>query len=477
MARDPEKGAPMNRSTPPSRPFAVALAVVLALAAGAPARGQQGVLDTPDPSGVLRTITLGGGELDLTNPFFQSLGTNGRSCVSCHVPSTGWTISPPEVQRRFELTRGLDPIFRTVDGSNSPKADVSTIHARRQAYSMLLNKGVIRIGLPIPPGAEFALAAVDDPYGYASASELSLFRRPLPATNLRFLTAVMWDGRESFAPLGTTPIQAGASPVQNDMALFGDLKHQAADATRTHAQGASTLPDDVAGAIVQFELNLATAQQELHRAGPLDARGAQGGPAYLATQPYYVTINDVLGADVNGLPFDPDAMALYTAWAGSRERRRAAIARGAVLFGATRIRITGVGGLNDALGVPVILGSCTTCHDTPNVGNHSVPLPIDIGVTGERFRTRDMPLYTLRNLATGEIRKTSDPGRALLTGRWKDIGKFKGPVLRGLAARAPYFHNGMAADLRMVVDFYEARFAIGLTPREKADLVAFLEAL
>jgi cytochrome c peroxidase len=106
-----------------------------------------------------------------------------------------------------------------------------------------------------------------------------------------------------------------------------------------------------------------------------------------------------------------------------------------------------------------------------------VPLPIDIGVTDEKFRTRDMPLYTLRNLATGEIRKTSDPGRALLTGRWKDIGKFKGPVLRGLAARAPYFQNGMAADLRMVVDFYETRFAIGLTAREKADLVAFLEAL
>ena len=75
---------------------------------------------------------------------------------------------------------GLDPIFRTVDGSNSPKADVSTVKARREAFSMLLNKGVIRIGLPIPAGAEFSLVGVDDPYGYASASELSLFRRPLP---------------------------------------------------------------------------------------------------------------------------------------------------------------------------------------------------------------------------------------------------------------------------------------------------------
>jgi cytochrome c peroxidase len=170
-------------------------------------------------------------------------------------------------------------------------------------------------------------------------------------------------------------------------------------------------------------------------------------------------------------------MTVYDAWAGSPIARRASIARGAALFNATRINIAGVGGLNDALGVPVLVGSCTTCHDAPNVGIHSVALPIDIGVTDEKVRTADMPLYTLQNLATGEIRKTSDAGRALLTGKWQDIGKFKGPVLRGLAARAPYFHNGMAADLKKAVDFYDTRFSIGFTAQEKADLVAFLEAL
>ena len=88
-----------------------------------------------------------------------------------------------------------------------------------------------------------------------------------------------------------------------------------------------------------------------------------------------------------------------------------------------------------------------------------------------------MPLYTFQNLETGEIRKTTDPGRALLTGHWSDIGKFKGPVLRGLAARPPYFHNGFAADLGAVVDFYDTRFTIGFTDQEKADLIAFLTAL
>jgi cytochrome c peroxidase len=88
-----------------------------------------------------------------------------------------------------------------------------------------------------------------------------------------------------------------------------------------------------------------------------------------------------------------------------------------------------------------------------------------------------MPLYTLRNLQTGETIQTTDPGRALLTGKWKDIGRFKGPVLRGLAARAPYFHNGFAADLAAVVDFYDTRFALNLSDQEKSDLIAFLQTL
>ena len=73
--------------------------------------------------------------------------------------------------------------------------------------------------------------------------------------------------------------------------------------------------------------------------------------------------------------------------------------------------------------------------------------------------------------------RTTDPGRALITGKWADVGKFKGPILRALAARAPYFHNGSAATLQDVVQFYDTRFSIGLTAQEKADLVAFLQAL
>ena len=88
-----------------------------------------------------------------------------------------------------------------------------------------------------------------------------------------------------------------------------------------------------------------------------------------------------------------------------------------------------------------------------------------------------MPLYTLTNIQTGQVVQTTDPGLAMLTSKWADIGKFKGPILRGLAARAPYFHNGSAATLMDVVDFYDTRFNIGMTELQKQDLVAFLSAL
>ena len=88
-----------------------------------------------------------------------------------------------------------------------------------------------------------------------------------------------------------------------------------------------------------------------------------------------------------------------------------------------------------------------------------------------------MPLYSLRRRATGEIVQTIDPGRAMITGKWNDVGKFKGPVLRALAARPPYFHDGSAATLADVIRFYDTRFQARFTEQEKADLVAFLQAL
>jgi cytochrome c peroxidase len=105
-------------------------------------------------------------------------------------------------------------------------------------------------------------------------------------------------------------------------------------------------------------------------------------------------------------------------------------------------------------------------------------LLFDIGTASEAARTPDLPLYTFRNRTTGEIRKLTDAGRGNVTGLWSDLGRFKTPTLRGLPARAPYFHNGIAATLNDVVNHYKGPpLLFVFTSQQQADLVAFLGAL
>jgi hypothetical protein len=309
---------------------------------------------------------------------------------------------------------------------------------------MLLSRGVIRVGMTVPQGAEFVVEAVDDPYRFADSTRLSLFRRPLPTTNLLFLSTLMWDGRET----------------SEGHALHFDLAHQANGATLGHAQAAEGLTPAQQAAIVDFEGSLYTTQLRDSRARELDAAGAGGGPRALADQDFYPGINS--GAGASRLVFT-----LFDAWAGPGgsgpvvEARRA-VARGQAVFNSRPF-----------------LGSftCSGCHNAPNAGSQSTMMFVDLGLASEARRTPDLPLYTLRCLSTNRIVRTTDPGRALVTGRCRDIGGFKLPTLRGLATRAPYFHHGGAASLDDVVTFYDGRFGIGFTAAEKADLLAFLRSL
>jgi hypothetical protein len=453
------------------------------------------IFNVDNESGRARTINVSGFPVLATeNPFFRDLGANGRRCVTCHQPDNNLTVTPASIQARFEATDGTDPIFRPNDGSNSPLADVSTVETRREAYSMLLLKGLFRVGLAIPEGAEFELVEVNDPYGYAGnndkGNQLSLFRRPPPATNLTFLSTVMWDGRET--------IEKG-SPS----AIHFDLADQANAATQGHAEDPNSIDEPTRERIVAYEMGLYTAQVFDHDAGELRAAEARGGPEVLAQELFIFGANDPLGCDATGgnctgsnPQFNPLVFTEYDAWAnlsGShRNRARAAVARGQALFNTLAIPIQGVSGINDDFKIDKMVGTCTVCHDTPHTGNHSVPAPLNIGIADPPLSLADggdgvhnvfglpvgdMPVYTLRNTTTGEIKVVTDPGRALITGKWKDVGRFKGPILRGLAGRAPYFHNGSAATLLHVVNFYNNRFGLGLTDRQKADLVAFLRTL
>ncbi len=449
-----------------------------------------------DPGGSIETFQPGGATATKSNAFFQDLGTNGRTCFSCHQPDQGWGISARNVQSRFDQSGGLDPIFRPVDGAVCPTADTSTLDAKKNAYSLLLKQGLIRIGLSFPAGAEFTITGVSDPYhcntdpntgltGPASGT-VSIYRRPLPSTNLRFLSTVMWDGREG----ALLPPQAAPA---DQPTLIDDLSQQAIDATLGHAQAAHAPTPAQVKQIVDFELGLYTAQIVDSAAGRLTSHKAKGGSIALGQEPFFIGINDPLGLNPDNTPFTPTIFNLYDNWTnlkgGALAQARAAVARGQAIFNSKPITITGVAGLNDALNAPSIAGSCGTCHDSPNAGDHSVKAPLNIGIAGAgadappALDTAALPVFTVQcSVATffhaaNEPFQVTDLGRALLSGKCADIGKTKGPVLRGLAARAPYFHNGAAAGLMDVVNFYDQRFGIGFTDQEKADLVAFLNTL
>ncbi len=471
----------------------------------------------PDPSGFFGTVNQSGPTVESTNPFFQDLGTNGRSCVTCHQPSDAFTITPPHIRARFNATQGSDPLFRPVDGANCPTADVSTLEERREAYSLLLTKGLIRIGIAVPANADYQVVSVYNRYGCNATDVISMYRRPLPTTNLPFLSAVMFDGRESSSATATTKILYSNYPTS----LLNDLAHQSVDATVGHAQGDGTRPTpEEQQQIVDFETKLFTAQIRDRDAGALDGWGAKGGPASLTTQPFFITINSSVhflvstfeqpGGMVNpgDGQFTSNIFNLYNQWAQIRNSEdddhaaaRRSIARGEQLFNSLQIPITGVAGINDdvaagglvAGGIPSLQGTCGTCHDTPNVGNHSFPTPLNIG-TGDLSPTNPsvnlggldmsfLPEITVcrkdatSGVPTSNCKTTTDLGQALIDGKFDHVGKIKGPILRGLAARAPYFHNGSAATLDDVVNFYQQRFSLGLTEQQQNDLVAFLKSL
>ena len=449
-----------------------------------------------DPSGAIATFRPSGPTLTANNAFFQNLGTNGRTCFTCHQPADGWTVSAQHVQERFAVDAN-DPLFRLVDGATCPSDDVSTPGKQRQAYSLLLDKGLIRIGLQLPPVAtlQFQILSVDDPYncntnpttGLTSPTTgvVSSYRRPLPAANLGFLSTIMWDGRE---------------PSLFSQAVDATLGHAQASAPPTAAQrqqivtfeGCTTADTTSLCASTPAASGSFTAQIFDNAAGLLNDAGAQGGPLTIAQQvaSFFIGINDPLGNNPTGAAFTPVVFDLFDTWAspgGDKEvAARAAIARGQQVFNTIPINITGVGGLNDALNQPSIGGFCGTCHDTPNAGNHSVKAPLNIGIANAGVNRppaldiSGLPVFTVwctSGALKGQMFEVTDLGRATITGQCADIGKLKGPILRGLAARAPYFHNGSAATLLDVVNFYDQRFSIGFTKQQKSDLVAFLNAL
>jgi hypothetical protein len=186
----------------------------------------------------------------------------------------------------------------------------------------------------------------------------------------------------------------------------------------------------------------------------------------------------------------PDAMAKEL----TPEQRefRASVARGNEVFMFRLFWIRDATHINSiGLGNP-IKRSCSTCHNVQMTGQDLAPGWVDVGTVNYPTWTEppvfsdkaELPVFkctcnkdALPHPYLGRVIYTNDPGRALITGKCVDIGSIVMGQLRGLAARAPYFSNGSAKNLRELVDFYDRRFDMKLTEQEKVDLVNFLSVL
>ena len=468
-----------------------------------------------NPHGRLSILNTAGRIETKGHAFFEPIGTNGRACVTCHQPANAMSLSVETIQERWKATNGKDPLFAAIDGKNCP--DLPDGDAK--AHSLLLNRGLIRVFLPWPPVAgggsavtpEFTIEVVRDPtgcntspvYGVNSPSPaISVYRRPRPVANLKYVTADGFGvGRfigKNGQPTERDP-ETGKLVQMNMMADARELslKTQARSAASGHLQLKNPLSAAQIEQIIAFESQVYAAQTYHNDAGELtEPAGPPAlGPAALAqgrigvlgnnTSNFVFPIGDVWKILPRTGNKDTDA----------RNAFRESVARGHDVFFFRTFWIKDAMHLNTVgLGNPV-KRTCSTCHgmhmtgmDTANgwmdIGTTNLPWAKEPPISPWSAEQAELPLFKLtctHSVAPhpflGRVIYTQDPGRALISGKCNDIGTIVIQQFRGLAARAPYFVNGSAKNLRELVDFYDRRFNVQYSEQEKQDLVNFLSTL
>ncbi len=453
-------------------------------------------------------VLLTGGPLEMKgHAFFEPQGINPRGCVTCHQPSNAMSVSVEAIRERWRVTNGEDPIFAAVDGSNNPKLP----QALASSHSLLLNRGLFRVGLPWPPAdktvkPEFIIEVVRDPtgvnlddtYGLKGVNPtISVFRRPRLSANLKYVLSPDDVFNIKTGTLMAIDPETGKPASMNMMAdaRHLTLRQQANGAYRDHQEGRQgSLRREALEQIVAFEQQVYLAQSHDRWGGSLvEANGPLGlGPRALADGKIHVLANNNR---------DP-VFRLFDAWktpatmakelTDAQREFRAPVARGNDVFMFRQFWIRDAAHINSiGLGNP-IKRTCATCHNTQMTGQDLAPGWVDVGTVNYPTWTElpvfsdkaELPVFKLTcdkgaapHPYLGRVIYTNDPGRALITGKCTDIGSIVMGQFRGLAARAPYFSNGSAKNLRELVDFYDRRFDMKLTEQEKVDLVNFLSVL
>jgi hypothetical protein len=430
------------------------------------------------------------------NPFFTALGTNGRACVNCHQPTYGMSVSTSGLVERWRTTDGKDPVFAAFDGSNCPGLP----QEKESSHSLLLKRGLFRIPLSWPPKnadgslkpVEFKIEVVRDPTGCNTSPQfglkspdptISVYRRPRPVANLKY---VISGGRPIVLKTGTLADVDPETGNPVSMNLMTDarepsLKTQAVSAILGHEQAHEAPSRQQIEKIVEYETQVYVAQQAHIFGGPL---AAAGGPPALGV----AALRDHKAGVLGDNDYDP-VFGLFTAWKGN-DYYRSSVARGADIFMFRQFWLRDATHINSiGLGNP-LKRTCATCHNAQMTGQDLSAGWVDVGTTNFPTWTdpstdsSELPVFKITcnrdadpHPYLGRVIYTTDPGRALISGRCVDVGSIVMQQLRGLSARAPYFSNGSAKTLREVVDFYDRRFDMKLTDQEKEDLINFLGAL
>jgi hypothetical protein len=463
--------------------------------------GKLGVLNTAG------TITTRG------HAFFEPIGPTGRACVSCHQPGDGMSLSLVSIQDRWKVTGGKDPIFHMFDGANCPNLPPQ----QAASHSLLLERGLFRIALPWPPRnergdpvePEFDIEVVRDPTGCntdpvyginGQRKEISVYRRPRPAANLRYVSS---SGFGVTPFIGKTGMLAAIDPDTGkpvNMNMMADareptLRTQAHSAARTHLQMGMPLTREQLDQIESFERQLYAAQVESRHGVRMDE---PDGPSGLGPHAMAKGEDGVLGNNTTRFVFP-----MEDKWAppegqepqDEAAKHRASVQRGHDVFFFRTFWISDAMHINTVgLGNP-IKRTCATCHGMHMTGMDTANGWMDVGTTNHPWAmeppespwAKELPALPLFKITCrsdlpphpflGRTIYTQDPGRALISGKCEDVGAIVIQQFRALAARAPYFSNGSAANIRELVDFYDRRFNIRLTEQERQDLVNFLEVL
>jgi hypothetical protein len=249
-----------------------------------------------NPYGRLSILNTAGPIDTKGHSFFEPIGSNGRACVTCHQPADAMSISAETIQERWRATNGKDPLFAAIDGKNCPDLPAGD----PKSHSLLLNRGLIRVMLPWPPKAaagsavtpEFTIEVVRDPAGCNTSSvyglnspdsAISVYRRPRPVANLKYVTADNFGvGRfigKNGQPTARDP-ETGRLVQMNMMADARELslKTQARSAASDHLQVTQPLSAAQIEQILAFETQIYAAQTHHNEAGDLTEPG--GPPAF-----------------------------------------------------------------------------------------------------------------------------------------------------------------------------------------------------